>query len=43
MNLNPDIASNWKGRVLISTECVQTEKPCAKVQPIEEEEYIAKA
>ena len=43
MNLNPDMASNWKGRILMQIECIPTEKPCAKVQPIQEEEYEREA
>lgn len=42
MNENPEIASNWKGRVLINVECKKTEKPVAKVQAIKQEE-VAKA
>ena len=34
MNENPEIASNWKGRVLMSIESVKTEKPVAKVKDI---------
>ena len=37
MNDNPEIASNWKGRVLIQITCEPTEKPIAKVEEIEEE------
>jgi hypothetical protein len=36
MNLFPESASNWKGRVLMQIECVETEKPAAKVLPIED-------
>jgi hypothetical protein len=42
MNENPEVASNWKGRVLMSIESVKTEKPVAKVKDIVQEE-IAKA
>ena len=36
MNANPEIASNWKGRVLVQTECYETKKPIAKVEMIDE-------
>jgi len=38
MNENPELASNWKGRILMQVECdetVEPEKPVAYVQPIE--------
>lgn len=34
MNLNPDIASMWKGRVLMEIVCEETEKPVAKIKDI---------
>jgi len=37
MNENPDVATNWKGRVLIQVICEETEKPVAKVEDIKEE------
>jgi len=37
MNENPELASNWKGRVLMQIECYETEKPVAKVARIEDE------
>ena len=36
MNENPEIASNWKGRVLLQVMCEKTEKPVAKVVNIDE-------
>ena len=42
MNENPEIASNWKGRVLLKIDCQKTEKPVAKVKYIVQEE-VAKA
>ena len=42
MNSNPDIASNWKGRVLLKIDCKKTDKPVAKVLSIKQEE-VAKA
>ena len=36
MNMDPDCASNWKGRILMQVECYETEKPIAKVCRIEE-------
>lgn len=38
MNLNPEMASNWKGRILMKVECYPTEKPSAKVQDIPDEQ-----
>jgi hypothetical protein len=37
MNENPELASNWKGRILLSVWCEETEKPIAKVTKIDEE------
>jgi hypothetical protein len=37
MNENPEIASNWKGRVLMQISCEETDKPEAKVMPIDED------
>ena len=37
MNENPEIASNWKGRVLIQITCEKTEKPVAKVETVDDE------
>ena len=34
MNENPEIASNWKGRVLMEVTCEETEKPVARMRPI---------
>jgi len=31
MNENPEVASNWKGRILMQIVCEPTERPCAKV------------
>jgi hypothetical protein len=31
MNENPEIASNWKGRVLLQVSAFKTDKPVAKV------------
>ena len=42
MNENPEVASFWKGRVLIQVDCEKTEKPVAKVEDIDDE-YIMKA
>ena len=36
MNENPEIASNWKGRVLLQVMCEKTEKPVAKVVNIDD-------
>jgi len=30
MDENPELASSWKGRILMQIECYQTEKPEAK-------------
>ena len=40
MNENPELASNWKGRVLMQIECEETEKPVAKVKNIDSEHII---
>ena len=37
MNENPEMASNWKGRILMQIVCEETEKPIAKVEAIEDE------
>jgi hypothetical protein len=37
MNEHPEIASNWKGRVLMQVCCEETEKPIVKVQKIDSE------
>lgn len=37
MNENPEIASNWKGRVLLQVFCEATEKPVAKVVRVDPE------
>lgn len=37
MNENPEIASNWKGRVLLQVTCHKTDKPVAKVCSIDPE------
>jgi hypothetical protein len=42
MNENPELASNWKGRVLMSIECAETEKPLCKRCQIDDE-YIMEA
>jgi hypothetical protein len=31
MDENPELASSWKGRVLMQIECFETEKPRALV------------
>jgi hypothetical protein len=40
MNENPELASNWKGRVLINIDCEETDKPVAKVVKIDAEHII---
>ena len=40
MNENPELASNWKGRVLINIDCEETEKPVAKVVKIDAEHIM---
>ena len=42
MNENPELASNWKGRVLMSIECVETEEPICKRVNVDDE-YIMEA
>jgi hypothetical protein len=37
MNNDPEIASNWKGRVLMQFICEPTDKPVAKVVHISQE------
>ena len=37
MNENPELASNWKGRILMQIECEPTEKPVAKVKEIDDD------
>ena len=37
MNENPELASNWKGRILMQIECFETEKPVAKIINIDKE------
>jgi len=34
MNDNPEIASNWKGRILVQVTCEKTKKPLCKVARI---------
>jgi len=36
MNENPELASNWKGRVLMQVTCESTEKPILKLDNIPE-------
>ena len=38
MNENPEIASLWKGRILIQVLAEKTEKPVLRIQPIPNEE-----
>lgn len=38
MNEDPDLASNWKGRILMQIECYATEKPIAKVENIKDDD-----
>lgn len=40
MNENPEVASHWKGRVLVQIECEKTEKPVAKVEDIDDEAVV---
>jgi len=35
MNDNPDVASFWKGRVLMQVEAVKTDKPLLRMEDIE--------
>jgi hypothetical protein len=37
MNLNPDVASMWKGRILMKIICKATDKPVAKIKDIKKE------
>lgn len=37
MNAHPDLASNWKGRILVQTVVEQTDKPIHKTMPIEDD------
>jgi hypothetical protein len=37
MNENPEIASFWKGRILMQVEAIKTEKPVLLVQDISPE------
>ena len=34
MNNNPELASNWKGRILVHYEAVETKNPEMKIQPV---------
>lgn len=43
MNLNPEFASMWKGRVLIKVDHEPTDKPQVKVQDILEKEVKVNA
>ncbi|CAG9332379.1 unnamed protein product [Blepharisma stoltei] len=36
MNNNPDLASNWRGRILMKMEVTNPEKPCLDLKKIEE-------
>jgi hypothetical protein len=36
MNNNPDIASTWKGRILMQVVAEKTEKPIIKLQELDE-------
>ena len=38
MNLNPEIASFWKGRILVQATAEEVEKPFLLVQDIPKEE-----
>ena len=38
MNENPEIASLWKGRILIQVLAEKTEKPVLRIQDIPKEE-----
>ena len=42
MNENPELASNWKGRVLMQIECYQTDKPICQITNVEDR-IIAKS
>lgn len=37
MNSNPEVASTWKGRILMKVEAEKTERPVCKSQEIDEE------
>ena len=37
MNLNPEMASNWRGQVLINVQAKKEEKPKKLVQDIDKE------
>ena len=37
MNLNPEVASFWKGRILMMSTCEKTEKPLLKKVSLKEE------
>ena len=37
MNSNPEVASTWKGRILMKVEAKKTERPVCKSQEIDEE------
>lgn len=41
MNQNPEIASFWKGRILMRTTCEETEKPLLKIKDIPADEVDA--
>ena len=43
MNANPEVASFWKGRILMQCIAKETEKPLLGVQKIKEEEVIQQA
>lgn len=43
MNNNPEIASLWKGRILMQVVAEKTEKPVLKVQDITDSDLITKA
>jgi hypothetical protein len=38
MNNNPEVASTWKGRILMQCEAVKTDKPALKMQDIDVED-----
>ena len=38
MNENPEVASLWKGRILIQVTAEKTEKPVLRIQDIPKEE-----
>ena len=42
MNEEPDVASNWKGRVLMQISCHKCKKPVAKVADIDFKSYSEK-